>query len=65
MELPDEFFRADQLQRLTELMTRWRQARDASTALPPAEQAELDALIAAELKAATARAAAALRLCGL
>jgi hypothetical protein len=32
-----------------------------STALPPEQQAELDSLVEAELKAATARTAAALR----
>lgn len=56
----DEFFTADQQARLAELMTRWRQVRDAGATLPPAEQAELEALTAAELRAATARASAAL-----
>lgn len=54
----DEFFTTDQQGRLAELMTRWRQARDAGVALPPTEQAELEALTAAELRAATARASA-------
>ena len=58
---PDEFFTADQQARLAELMNRWREARDAGTALPPDEQAELETLTAAELRGATARAAAALR----
>src|SRR5262245_36093652 len=57
----DEFFTADQQRRLADLMTRWRQARDTGRPFPPAEQAELDDLIATELKAAAARAAALLR----
>src|SRR5690349_8612491 len=55
---PDEFFTAAQQQRLQELMTRWGAARDAGGTLPPQEQAELEALVEAELRAATARAAA-------
>ncbi len=55
---PDRFFTAQQQQRLAELMRRWRAARDAGTALPPEEQAELDALVEAELRGAAARAAA-------
>jgi hypothetical protein len=56
---PDALFTAaQQQQRLAELMARWRVARNAGTALPPHEQAELDALVEAELRAATARSAA-------
>lgn len=55
---PDELFNAAQQQRLGELMDRWRAARDAGTAFPPEEQAELDALVEAELRAATERSAA-------
>jgi hypothetical protein len=55
---PDHFFTAEQQDRLRELMARWRVARDTQTPLPPEEQAELDALVEAELRAATARAAA-------
>jgi hypothetical protein len=55
---PDSFFTAAQQNHLEELMTRWRAARDAGNALPPQEQAELDALVEAELHAAAARAAA-------
>jgi hypothetical protein len=58
---PDHFFTAQQQQRLEELMGRWRTARDNQTVLPPEEQAELDALVAAELQAATQRAAALVR----
>jgi hypothetical protein len=55
---PDRFFTAQQQQRLQELMARWRAARDAQTTLPPEAQAELDALVEAEVRAATQRAAA-------
>jgi hypothetical protein len=55
---PDQFFTAEQQQRLEELMARWRQARDAGLLLPQAEQAELDALVEAELRASMQRAAA-------
>jgi hypothetical protein len=55
---PDAFFTAEQQQRLQELMGRWRAARDAQSTLPADEQAELTALVEAELRAATARAAA-------
>jgi hypothetical protein len=58
---PDELFTAAQQQRLAELLDRWRAARDAGTPLPPQEQAELDALVEAELRAATERSAALLR----
>lgn len=55
---PDALFTAAQQQRLAELMARWRAARDAGTVLRPEEQAELDALVEAELRAATERSAA-------
>ena len=58
---PDELFTAAQQERLAELMDRWRAARDAGTALPPQEQAELDALVEAELRAATDRSASLVR----
>ncbi len=54
---PDQFFSAAQQQRTGELMASWRQARDAGTAFPAAEQSELDALIEAELYASARRAA--------
>jgi hypothetical protein len=57
----DEFFSDAQRARLADLMTRWRAARDNSQPFPPTEQAELDALILEEMKAATARSAALLR----
>jgi hypothetical protein len=58
---PDCFFTGEQQRRLEELMARWRQARDARTALPTEEQAELDALVESEVRAAGQRAAALVR----
>jgi hypothetical protein len=55
---PDRFFTAAQQQRLDALMARWRTLRDQGATLPADEQAELEALIAAELQASAARAAA-------
>ncbi len=55
---PDAFFTAEQRQRLEDLMTRWRAARDAQLPFPNEEQKELEALVQAEVKAAAARAAA-------
>lgn len=52
---PDRFFTAAQQQRLDELMTRWRRARDDNTPFPATEQAELEALVAAELAGAVER----------
>ena len=54
---PDRFFNADQQQRLAGLMDRWRAMRDRGATLPADEQAELEALIEAELRAAADRAA--------
>jgi hypothetical protein len=58
---PDRFFTLQQQQRLEQLMSHWRQARDAGQSLPSPEQAELDALVEAELRAAAERAAAMVR----
>lgn len=55
---PDWFFSAKQQQRLSELMNLWRIARDQGQTLAPQQQIELDSLVEAELKAATARTAA-------
>jgi hypothetical protein len=52
---PDWFFSTEQQQRLSDLMNLWRTARDHRQSLPPEQQAELDSLVEAELKAATAR----------
>ena len=58
---PDAFFTEEQRDRLAALMSRWRSARDQGTNLPPSEQAELDSLVEAEVRAAGARAAQLLR----
>jgi hypothetical protein len=55
---PDHFFTAEQQRRLEELMAKWRRARDASVSLSPEDQAELERLVDAELRAAAERAAA-------
>lgn len=55
---PDEFFNAEQQQRLAELMARWRACRNEGTSLSAEEESELDALVDAELRGAAARAAA-------
>jgi len=55
---PDRFFSAGQQQQLAALMHQWRVARNNHTTLPKAKQAELEALVEAELEASTARAAA-------
>ena len=52
---PDLFFSANQQKRLSELMSLWRVARDRGATLLLDQQAELDALVDAELQAATAR----------
>ena len=56
MNPPDRFFTAEQLRRLAELMSRWRAARDSGGKLPLGEQAELEALVEAELDGAARRA---------
>ena len=56
----DHFFTAAQQQRLSDLMARWREARDENRQLLPEEQAELEQLIEAEMQAATRRAESAL-----
>jgi uncharacterized FlgJ-related protein len=58
---PDTFFTATQQQRLRELMAKWRVARDTGAVLPADENAELEALIDAELEASGKRTAALLR----
>ena len=44
----------EQQQRLAELMRRWWKARDSGNMLPPNEQAELEALARAALRASAA-----------
>ena len=58
---PDRYFTADQQRRLADLMAAWRQARDAGTPFPVADQQELDALVQAEVVVATERARQLLR----
>jgi hypothetical protein len=55
---PDRFFTAEQREQLEELMALWRTARDAGTQLPPERQAELEALVEAQLEGAALRAEA-------
>lgn len=55
---PDAFFSQSQMTRLQELMSSWRAARDgAAPELTTEEQAELQSLVEAELRAASNRAA--------
>ena len=54
---PDQFFTLEQQNRLAELMARWRTCRDGRQTLAADEQAELDALVDAELRGAAARSA--------
>jgi hypothetical protein len=55
---PDTFFGLEQQRRLSELMNLWRLARDQGRELLREQQAELDSLVDAELRAATTRTAA-------
>ena len=61
---PDRFFTDAQQQRMEELMTQWRTARDTGAHLPTDEQTELEQLVDAELKGATLRAEALMREAG-
>jgi hypothetical protein len=51
---PDVFFGAAEQQQLEKLMERWRAARDQDQVLPADEQAALENLIEAELRASAA-----------
>ena len=53
---PDRFFSAQQQRRLEELMQRWRTVRDAGKPFSASEQAELNALVEAEVQASGVRA---------
>lgn len=53
---PDAHFPAEQRERLSALMERWRAARAAGDSLPAADEAELERLVDAQLDGATARA---------
>ncbi|MFN0020004.1 MAG: hypothetical protein ACKVP0_17230 [Pirellulaceae bacterium] len=54
---PDSFFTGIQQSRLSELMEKWRAARDGKGGLLPEESRELESLVDAELQAAAARTA--------
>jgi hypothetical protein len=55
---PDQFFTAAQQERLAQLMAAWRSAQQTGAAWSAEEQAELESLVEAELRASVARAAA-------
>lgn len=54
---PDRYFSREQQLRLEQLMLEWQAARDRGKELSPAERAELEALVNAELRASAQRAA--------
>lgn len=53
---PDEYFTATQQKQLSDLMVRWRVARDAGKTLPAEDQKRLEELVEAELAASGKRA---------
>jgi hypothetical protein len=53
---PDRLFTAEQQHRFSELMDRWRNARDLGRSLSDEEKRELDILIDAEVRASAERA---------
>lgn len=55
---PDEFFTAQQQERMSQLMQTLREAQDGTGTISPEEQAELEALIEAELEGSIRRAEA-------
>lgn len=55
---PDRFFTAEQIVRMRELMSKWRTWLNYGGPWSPEEQAELEALVNAELVGATERAKA-------
>ncbi len=52
---PDKFFTAKQQKRLSDLMAKWRTARDSGNKLSPEEQSELEALVDAQLEGSAQR----------
>jgi hypothetical protein len=54
---PDEFFTAEQQQRMSELMTKWRELRDSNLQLSIEEQSELEQLVELELIGSAKRTA--------
>jgi hypothetical protein len=55
---PDQFFGAEQQERLAQLMNDWREARDQGSEFPNDKYLELRALVDAELEATAERATA-------
>ena len=53
---PDRYFSGPQQQRMTDLMTRWRAARDSGDPWTAEEQSELESLVNSELQASGQRA---------
>lgn len=53
---PDDFFTAAQQKQLSELMARWRAARDVGQALPAEDWKKLEELVDAEFAASAKRA---------
>jgi hypothetical protein len=58
---PDRWFPAEQQERLIDLIARWRLSRGSRQSLSPEEQAELEALVNAEIDGARQRAETLLR----
>jgi hypothetical protein len=54
--LPDQFFSSAQRERLSGLMTRWREARETGNALQATEQTELERLVDEEVQGTAERA---------
>jgi hypothetical protein len=54
---PDTYFNAQQLNRLQDLMAKWRAATESNMPLPAEEQKQLEALVEEEVVAAGKRAA--------
>lgn len=52
---PDIFFSAEQRERLSSLMKKWREARDSGATLPSSEMTELESLVQAETEAMGSR----------
>lgn len=55
---PDQFFGKEQHERLAQLMTEWREARDQGIEFPEDKYLELEGLVKAELEATAERATA-------
>jgi hypothetical protein len=62
---PDEFFTAEQIASLSELMSKWRTARDSGTTLDSKDREELENLIREEVVASGKRSQAILTRLGM